>query len=154
MILNYTYRIYPDSRQTDLLNEWLETCRISYNYALREIKDYISSRKSPIDRCSLESEYIMSADYPFPSYHQQQNNLPKAKKIFPRLASVPSQVLQTNIRRLHDAWDFFHERGYGFPRFKKYGQMKSILYFSLNSKLTRLLGRFAHLRWGKYNCQN
>jgi putative transposase len=70
----------------------------------------------------------MSADYPFPSYHQQQNNLPKAKKVFPRLASVPSQVLQTNIRRLHDAWDFFRERGYGFARFKKYGQMKSILF--------------------------
>lgn len=70
----------------------------------------------------------MSADYPFPGYHQQQNNLPKAKKIFPRLAAVPSQVLQTNIRRLHDAWDFFQKRGYGFPRFKKYGQMKSILF--------------------------
>lgn len=128
MILNYVYRIYPDELQTDLLNEWLETCRVSYNYALRELKDWIASRKCPIDRCSLESEYIMAADYPFPSYHQQQNNLPKAKKQFPRLASVPSQALQTNIRRLHDAWDFFQKRGYGFPRFKKYGQMKSILF--------------------------
>jgi len=70
----------------------------------------------------------MPADYPYPSYHQQQNNLPKAKKEFPRLASVPSQVLQTNIRRLHDAWDFFRDRGYGLARFKKYGQMKSILF--------------------------
>jgi putative transposase len=76
----------------------------------------------------LESEYIMAADYPFPSYHQQQNNLPLAKKEFSRLACVPSQVLQTNIRRLHDAWDFFQKRGYGFPRFKKYGQMKSLLF--------------------------
>ena len=32
------------------------------------------------------------------------------------------------VRRLHDAWDFFQKRGYGFPRFKKYGQMKSILF--------------------------
>jgi putative transposase len=128
MILNYVYRIYPDSNQIDLLNSFLETCRVSYNYALRELKNWIASRKCPIDRCSLESEYIMAADYPFPSYHQQQNNLPKAKKQFPRLAAVPSQVLQTNIRRLHDAWDFFQKRGYGFPRFKKYGQMKSILF--------------------------
>jgi putative transposase len=128
MILNYVYRIYPTKLQIDLLNEWVETCRVSYNYALRELKDWIASRKCPIDRCSLESEYIMAADYPFPSYHQQQNNLPKAKKEFSRLKSVPSQVLQTNIRRLHDAWDFFQKRGYGFPRFKKYGQMKSILF--------------------------
>ena len=128
LTLNYTYRIYPDLDQQALLDEWLETCRLSYNYALRELKDWIASRKCPIDRCSLESEYIMPANYPFPGYHQQQNNLPKAKKVFPRLAAVPSQVLQTNIRRLHDAWDFFQERGYGFPRFKKYGQMKSILF--------------------------
>lgn len=128
MILNYTYRIYPDDQQAQLLNEWLETLRVSYNYALRELKDWIASRKCPIDRCSLESEYIMSAGYPFPGYHQQQNNLPKAKKEFPRLKSVPSQVLQTNIRRLHDAWDFFKQRGYGFPRFKKVGQMKSMLF--------------------------
>ena len=128
MILDYRYRIYPDTQQVELLNEWLETCRVSYNYALRELKDWIASRKCPIDRCSLESEYIMAADYPFPSYHQQQNNLPKAKKKFPRLKTVPSQVLQTNIRRLHDSWDSFRARGYGFPRYKKYGQMKSMLF--------------------------
>ncbi len=128
MILNYTYRIYPDAAQQKQLLEWFETCRVSYNYALREIKDYIGSRKCAIDRCSLVSEYIMPPDYPFPGYGQQQNNLPPAKKKFPRLKAVPSQVLQTNIRRLHDAWDFFRDRGYGFPRWKKYGQLKSILF--------------------------
>ncbi len=128
MILNHVYRIYPDARQKKLLLEWLEICRKSYNYALKELKDYIGSRKCAVDRCSLVSEYIIPADYPFPGYHQQQNNLPKAKKIYPELKSVPSQVLQTNIRRLHDAWDFFIKRGFGFPRFKKYGQMKSLLF--------------------------
>ena len=128
LTLNYTYRIYPDGEQVSQLNGWLETCRKSYNYALRELKDYIASRKCAIDRCSLVCEYIMSADYPFPGYHQQQNNLPRAKKQYRELAKVPSQVLQTNIRRLHDAWDFFLNRGYGFPRFKKYGQMKSLLF--------------------------
>ena len=128
LTLNYSYRIYPDSKQEAMLDQWLEICRRSYNYALRELKDWIASRKCPVDRCSLESEYIMSAEYPFPSYHQQQNQLPKAKKVFPELAKVSSQVLQTNVRRLHDAWDFFRNRGFGFPRFKKYGQMKSLLF--------------------------
>ena len=128
LTLNYTYRIYPDNKQEAMLSEWLEICRRSYNYALRELKDWISSRKCLVDRCSLESEYIMAASYPFPSYHQQQNQLPKAKKVYPELAKVPSQVLQTNVRRLHDAWDFFRNRGFGFPRFKKYGQMKSLLF--------------------------
>lgn len=128
LTLNYTYRIYPDLQQSSQLENWLEICRSTYNYALRELKDWIQSRKSSVDRCSLESEYIIPANYPFPSYHQQQNNLPKAKKLFPQLKEVPSQVLQTTIRRLHDSWDFFQKRGYGFPRFKKYGQMKSLLF--------------------------
>ncbi len=128
LTLNYSYRIYPDSKQEARLDEWLEICRQSYNYALRELKDWIASRKCPIDWCSLESEYIMTASYIFPSYHQQQNQLPKAKKVYPSLVKVPSQVLQTNVRRLHDAWDFFRNRGFGFPRFKKYGQMKSLLF--------------------------
>ncbi len=72
MLLNYTYRLKPDARQEQLLLEWLETCRVSYNYALRELKDYISSRKCAAARCSLESEYIMPADYPFPGYQQQR----------------------------------------------------------------------------------
>ena len=142
MILNYAYRIYPDAKQQESLLEWLDICRASYNYSLRELKDWIASRKCQVDRCSLESEYIMSADYPFPGYHQQQNNLPKAKKEFPRLKKVPSQVLQTNVRRLHDAWDFFQKRGYGFPRFKKFGQMKSMLFPQF--KTNPLLDTIAH----------
>lgn len=113
---------------------WLEICRGAYNYALREIKDWVNSRKCSLDYCSLEKEYIIPVDTPFPTYYRQQNALPKAKKDFPLLAEVPSQVLQTTIRRLHDAWNYFQERGFGFPRFKKYGQLKSLLFpqFKIN----------------------
>ncbi|ARV59680.1 transposase [Nostocales cyanobacterium HT-58-2] len=126
--MNYTYRIYPDSHQQTELLEWLETCRGVYNYALRELKDWIASRKCPVERCSLEKEYIIPANQSFPSYHRQQNNLPKAKKDFPHLGKVHSQVLQTTIRRLHDTWEVFQKRGYGFPRFKKFGQFKSFVF--------------------------
>jgi putative transposase len=128
LTMNYTYRIYPDATQEAELLEWLETCRGVYNYALRELKDWLASRKCMIDRCSLEREYIVSASEPFPSYHRQQNNLPKAKKLVPRLGDVHSQVLQTTIRRLHDTWEAFQKRGLGFPRFKKFGQFKSFVF--------------------------
>ncbi|NEO57570.1 MAG: transposase [Okeania sp. SIO3B5] len=29
---------------------------------------------------------------------------------------------------MHDGWNYFQQRGYGFPRFKKFGQMKSMLF--------------------------
>jgi putative transposase len=128
LTMNYTYRIYPDAIQEAELLEWIETCRGVYNYALRELKDWLASRKCMIDRCSLEREYIIGASEPFPSYHRQQNNLPKAKKLIPRLGEVHSQVLQTTIRRLHDTWEAFRHRGLGFPRFKKFGQFKSFVF--------------------------
>jgi putative transposase len=128
LTMNYRYRIYPDTTQQEILSEWMETCRIAYNYALREIKDWCNSRKCLVDRCSLAQEYIIPADAPFPSEARQHNALPKAKKVFPRLGEVSSQVLQQAIKQLHRAWDSFQKRGFGFPRFKKYGQIKSLLF--------------------------
>ena len=128
LTFNYQYRIYPNQSQEEKLIEIMEVCRSAYNYALREIKDWCNSRKSPIDRCSLVSEYIIPADTKFPSELNQLNQLPRAKKEFPRLKEVPSQVLQQTIKQLHRAWDFFRSRGFGFPRFKKFGQLKSILF--------------------------
>jgi putative transposase len=128
LTMNYRYRIYPDATQQEILSEWMETCRIAYNYALRELKDWCNSRKCWVDRCSLTQEYIIPADAPFPSQVNQLNALPKAKKLFPRLGEVPSQVLQQIIKQLHKAWENFQKRRFGFPRFKKYGQIKSLLF--------------------------
>lgn len=125
---NYSYRIYPDSTQETTLLEWMKIARKAYNYGLREIKDWCNSRKCQIDRCSIEFEYILPADLRFPNEINQLNNLPKAKKEFPRLAELPSQVLQQVIKQLHKGWDYFQKRGFGFPKFKKYGQLKSLVF--------------------------
>jgi putative transposase len=128
LTMTYTYRIYPDLHQSARMLEWLETSRQVYNRALRELKDWINSRKCLADRCSIEREHIIPADVPFPSYHRQQNDLPKLKASWTELGNVHSQVLQTTIRRLHDTWEAFQERGFGFPRFKKFGQFKSFVF--------------------------
>ena len=128
LILTYRYRIYPDATQEQTFIEWMEICRGAFNYALREIKDWCDSRKCLVDRCSLEKEYILPADLKFPGEIAQLNNLPKAKKEFPRLSEVPSQVLQQAVKQLHKGWEYFQQRGFGFPRFKKYGQLLSLLF--------------------------
>jgi putative transposase len=128
LTLTHRYRIYPDTTQEQQLIEWMELCRGAYNYALREIKEWCDSRKCLVDRCSLEKEYILPAEVKFPGEIQQLNNLPRAKKEFPRLGEVPSQVLQQTIKQLHKGWEYFQKRGFGFPRFKKYGQFKSLLF--------------------------
>lgn len=128
LTMNYRYRVYPTTAQEQLLKEWMDTCRVAYNYGLREIKDWCNSRKCMVDRCSISHEYIMPADRPFPSEVKQLNALPSAKKVFPRLGEVPSQVLQQALKQLHRAWERFQKVGHGFPRFKKFGQFKSLLF--------------------------
>ena len=73
--MNYTYRIYPTKNQEELMLSWLETCRRLYNRCLQDLKDWINSRKCSVDSCSLEKEYIMSPDIPFPNYLEQKRQL-------------------------------------------------------------------------------
>ena len=83
--LNYCYRIYPDASQEKELLNWLEICRGVYNYALRERKEWINSRKCKVNACSLHCEYIIPADQPFPDYYKQKKALTQAKKEYPSL---------------------------------------------------------------------
>lgn len=107
---------------------WLEACRGVYNYALGDRKDWIKSRRCAINACSLRSEYIIPADAPYPNYYAQKRALTAAKRQFPHLKDVQSQVLQDVIGRVESAFAARKERGHGFPRFKKFGQSRSFLF--------------------------
>lgn len=117
LTLTYRYRIYPDATQELQMLEWLETCRHVYNYAVRERKDWINSRKCDVNACSLQSEYIISADAPYPDYYKQKKALTEAKKTNPQMKAVYSQTLQDVIGKVDSAFAFIKQRGYGFPRF-------------------------------------
>lgn len=124
--MTFRYRIYPNLEQEQQMLNWLETCRKVYNHAVRERKDWINSRKCQVDRCSLASEYIIPADAPYPNYYAQKKALTAAKTDFPLIKAVHSQVLQDVIGRVESAFAFMKERGFGFPRFKKFGQFKTL----------------------------
>ena len=128
LTLNYSYRIYPSFEQEARMVAWLEACRGVYNYALGERKDWSKSRRCPIDRCSLRSEYIIAADVPYPTYYAQKRALTAAKQRFPHLKDVQSQVLQDVVGRVEAAFNAMSQRGHGFPRFKKFGQYRSFLF--------------------------
>jgi putative transposase len=107
---------------------WLEQSRRVYNYALAERRDWINSRKCAVNACSIRLEYVIPADTPYPNYYAQKRNLTQARKSIPKLDAVHSQVLQEVLARLDKSFRFMQERGFGFPRFKKYGQMRSMLF--------------------------
>jgi len=117
--LNYQYKLKVNKQQASTIDEWLDVCKSVYNYALRERKDWVNSRKCPIDRCSIQQEYILPPDTPRPTYANQCKSLGQAKKKFPRLKIPQSQVIQQTLKVLDEAFANMWKRGFGFPRFKK-----------------------------------
>jgi transposase len=92
--MNYSSRIYPDANQQAIMIEWLERCQRLYNRCLCDLKDWIHSRKFSLSSCSLDREYIVSADIPFPNYLEQKRQLTQWKKKDSYLQKVHSQVTQ------------------------------------------------------------
>jgi len=132
LTLTYEYKLKPTLKQIEDIEHILTVCRKAWNYALRERKDWVNSRKCRVNACSLEYEYIMKADEPFPDYHIQAKRLTEAKKTNEELKSVNAQVLQQVLRSLDRAWVDMKARNFGFPRFKKYYRMKSFVFPQLS----------------------
>lgn len=115
LTLTYEYKLKPTKQQISDIKNILTVCRKVGNYAWRQRKDWVNSRKCRVNVCSLEYEYIIKADEPFPNYHVQAKRLTEAKKNHPELKSVNAQVLQQVIRTLDRAWDDMKTRNLGFP---------------------------------------
>ena len=127
--LTYQYKLKLTKHQVSEINYYLDVCKSVLNYALRERKDWLNSRKSPINVCSLKQEYIIPADAPYPGYNHQAKSLTRAKKTSERLKSVHSQVLQQTLKQLDRAFSDMKAKGHGFPRFKK--NMRSFVFPAL-----------------------
>ncbi len=151
LTMTYEYKLEPNTEQVAIIEQTLDICRSVWNFALRQRKDWCASRKSPVNACSIHSEYIISADELFPNYHRQAKQLTIAKKIYPQLKEVHSQVLQQTLRTLDRAWDDMKARGFGFPRFKNKYRMRSFVYPQLGKKPVRKDAiKFPQLGWVKW----
>ncbi len=132
--LTYEYKLKPTQQQIEQIDHDLIVCRKVWNYALRERKDWIASRKCPVNACALRKEYIIPADAPYPGFKVQCQRLTEAKKNNPELASVNAQALQQVLRRLDQAFERRRKLGAGFPRFKKPNRMRSIVFPQLGKQ--------------------
>jgi putative transposase len=126
--MTWEFKLEPTESQVSEIERTLMVCRKVWNYALRERKDWLNSRKSPIDACSIIQEYIMSPDEPFPDYHVQAKRLTVAKESNPELKTVNAQVLQQVLRTLDRAFEDMKSKKYGFPRFKNQVRSRSFVF--------------------------
>jgi putative transposase len=129
-MLNVTweFKLEPTAVQVSEIEHILMVCRKVWNFALRERKDWINSRKSPLNACSLVQEYIMAPDEPFPDYHVQAQRLTQAKEERLELKTVNAQVLQQVLRKLDKAFENMKALDFGFPRFKNQIRSKSFVF--------------------------
>lgn len=125
---SYEYKLKPTDAQVLEIERTLVICRKVWNYALRERKDWINSRKCPVNACSIVSEYIIPADAPYPNYFVQATGLTKAKELYPELKTVNAQMLQQVLRKLETAFVDMKRKGMGFPRFKNRYRMRSFVF--------------------------
>lgn len=126
--LTFEYKAIPTQKQVQLIEHTLTVCRKVWNFALRERKDWINSRKCQIYVCSIFREYIIPVDAPYPNYAQQCKSLTIAKTEFPELATVNAQALQQVLKKLETAFVDMRRKGMGFPRFKNRYRMRSFVY--------------------------
>ena len=124
--LNYQYKLKLTPQQTSQVDKILLVCKSVYNFAVAERKDWLNSRKSPVNACSIKAEYIIPADAPYPNYYHQAKQLTKAKEHFPRLKTVNAQVLQQVLKTVDNAFADLKAKGFGFPRFKR--KLKSFVF--------------------------
>ncbi|MEN9566585.1 MAG: hypothetical protein RLZZ69_1781 [Cyanobacteriota bacterium] len=128
LTLSYEFKLKPTVEQVREIEHTLTICRSVWNYALHARKDWLKSRKSPVNACSIISEYIISADEPYPNYAKQCKALTEAKEKFPKLKTVNAQVLQQVLRRLETAFLDMQRKQMGFPRFKNHYRMRSFVF--------------------------
>jgi len=143
LTLTYEYKLQPNRQQIEMIEYTLSVCRSVWNFGLRERKDWHSSRKSPVNACSIQQEYIIPADEPYPNYHKQAKDLTEAKKTDERLKSVNAQVLQQVLRTLDRAFADMKAKGLGFPRFKNWYRLRSYVYPQLGKEVVK--GNFVKL---------
>jgi putative transposase len=128
LTLTYEYKALPTDEQIQIIERTLMVCRKVWNFALRERKDWVNSRKCPVNACSITSEYVIPANETYPNYNAQAKSLTLAKEPFPELKTVNAQVLQQVLRKLETAFIDMKRKGMGFPRFKNRYRMRSFVY--------------------------
>lgn len=129
MLKAYKYRIYPNKKQIEIIDQTITLCQRLYNCAL-EHRIYLYKH------CNVNV-----------NYYDQAKELKEIKKVLPEYKTVQSQVLQDVLKRLDKAYKSFFRRlkqgeKAGFPRFQSYKRYNSFTYpqsgFSLSGSHLQL----------------
>jgi putative transposase len=119
MVKGYKYRIYPNKRQEQQINQMLGNARFVYNWALdRRIKEYQSEKKN-ISAFTLMTELTQLKKNPEYNW----------------LKLSVAQSLQQSIVNMDKAFTRFFKQKKGFPKFKSKHKGTDRVGFPQNTKV-------------------
>lgn len=138
MLVNYQYRLYPDSAQKNQLNSWLRIARYWYNWQLGDRFDWWQNNRSPINSCPLICPLPELRDKP--NKYSQKKLASKFKEDLIKVGysgellnfkKVPSQTLQDVSVRVDKAFSRFisgdkNGKRSGKPRFKNEARYRTL----------------------------
>ena len=157
MFLAYVFKLKPNSRQVELMSQWLDMLRATYNYCLRDRIEAVEQVKQPElgNYCRLDNQSeccpltcsvnkSVTLGYPWKTgrtkkedkkynprrsfYDQLSSELPQLKAARPWYKKIHSTVLQQNLKRLDAAFKKFFAQGSGYPKFKRRSRFRSFSY--------------------------
>ena len=98
--LTLEFKVKPTATQIAVFEDSLEQCPKVYNSGLKDCKNWYNSRQCQINSCSKNSEYIIPADGPLPTYSSHCKALTTYRKTSPALLRVNAALLQQTRLRL------------------------------------------------------
>ena len=120
MIVNkaYKFRIYPNKKQTELINKTIGCSRFVFNFFLGKQKDkdaywYICEemvQNGQLLANNWKGEYL--------NKHKTVKSVKELKKQYPFLKEVDSIALQKSVENLADSYDRYYKKQNKYPRFK------------------------------------
>jgi putative transposase len=131
MRISYQYKLKPNKKQVQLIDNTLDMLRCQYNYMLAQRFDWYEQNRCSIDRCPLVCHIPDLKEKP--NRFNQQASLTQLKKDRPWYKEVHSQVLQEVPKKVELAFDRWlkgdsKSKKSGRPRFKAKGQYKTFTY--------------------------
>ncbi|NEO97748.1 MAG: IS200/IS605 family element transposase accessory protein TnpB [Symploca sp. SIO2E9] len=131
MRTSHQYRIKPNKKQREIIDNTLDMLRCQYNYQLAQRFDWYEQNRCSIDRCRLVCHLPELKDRP--SKASQEKSLVQLKKDRPWYKKIHSQVLQAVPDKVDKAFDRWlkgdcNGKKSGRPRFKGVGQYKTFTY--------------------------
>jgi putative transposase len=127
MLLNQKYEIYPNEKQKEMLDRWLQDCRQTYNSALLDKQRKYNRSNESYTRYDMQTQLKLD------------------KKKYSFLKEVPSQPLQEVFLRLTKAFDNFFRKDAKYRKLKKYKDYNSMTFpqFCFNNKGNRYAMSFS-----------